>query len=76
MTTNQLTQGILQALSLEYGEDYGRSYFSALNELVLNTYMKHHRRHIGSFKELHGYQGASRLRLQPERLPEHRLTDE
>ena len=55
MTTNQLTQGILQALSLEYGEDYGRGYFSALNELVLATYMKHHRRHIGSFKELHGY---------------------
>lgn len=55
MTTNQLTQGILQALALEYGEDYGRGYFSALNELVLATYMKHHRRHIGSFKELHGY---------------------
>ena len=66
MTTNQLTQGILQALALEYGEDYGRGYFSALNELVLATYMKHHRRHIGSFKELH------RLRLRPERLPEHR----
>jgi hypothetical protein len=55
MTTNQLTQGILQALALEYGEDYGRGYFSALNELVLATYMKHHRRHIGSFAELHGY---------------------
>lgn len=55
MTTNQLTQGILQALSLEYGEDYGRGYYSALNELVLATYMKHHRRHVGSFKELHGY---------------------
>ena len=55
MTTNQLTQGILQALSLEYGEDYGRGYFSALNELVLATYMKHHRRHIGSFKELHKF---------------------
>ena len=55
MTTNQLTQGILQALSLEYGEDYGRGYFSALNESVLATYMKHHRKHIGSFKQLHAF---------------------
>jgi hypothetical protein len=55
MTTNQLTQGILQALSLEYGEDYGRGYYSALNELVLASYMKHHRRHVGSFRELHRF---------------------
>jgi hypothetical protein len=55
MTTNQLTQGILQALALEYGEDYGRGYFSALNEAVLSTYMKHHRKSIASFKELHGF---------------------
>ena len=66
LTTNQLTQGILQALALEYGEDYGRGYYSALNELVLATYMKHHRKHIRSFKELHA------LRLRPGCVPRHR----
>jgi hypothetical protein len=55
MTTNQLTQGILQALALDYGEDYGRGYFSALNELVLASYLKQHRADITSFKKLHSY---------------------
>ena len=55
LTTNQLTQGMLQALALEYGEDYGRGYYSSLNEAVLATYMKHHRKNIGSFKQLHAF---------------------
>lgn len=55
MTTNQLTEGILQALALDYGDDYGRGYFSTLNDLVLGGYLKRHRKHIGSFKELHRF---------------------
>ena len=55
LTTNQLTQGMLQALALEYGEDYGRGYYSSLNEAVLATYMKHHRKNIPSFKHLHAF---------------------
>lgn len=55
MTTSQLTQGILQALALDYGEDYGRGYFSALNELVLANYLKQYRADITSFKKLHRY---------------------
>ena len=55
LTTNQLTQGILQALALEYGEDYGRGYYSALNELVLTGYLRSYRKNIRSFKELHRY---------------------
>jgi hypothetical protein len=55
LTTNQLTQGILQALALEYGEDYGRGYYSAMNELVLTGYLRNHRKHIRSFRELHRF---------------------
>ena len=55
MTTNQLTEGILHSLALDYGDDYGRGYFSTLNDLVLGGYLKRHRRHIGSFKELHRF---------------------
>ena len=55
MTTNQLTEGILHALALDYGDDYGRGYFSTLNDLVLGGYLKRHRKHIGSFKELHRF---------------------
>jgi hypothetical protein len=55
LTTNQLTQGILQALALEYGEDYGRGYYSALNELVLTGYLRKYRKHVRSFKELHRF---------------------
>ena len=55
MTTNQLTEGILHSLALDYGDDYGRGYFSTLNDLVLGGYLKRHRKHIGSFKELHRF---------------------
>ena len=54
LSTNQKTQGILQALSLEYGEGYGESYYSAMHEIVLSTYMRKYR-DIGSFKDLHSY---------------------
>ena len=55
LTTNQLTQGILQALALEYGEDYGRGYYSTLNELVLTGYLRKYREHVRSFRELHRF---------------------
>lgn len=53
LTSNQLTQGILQALSLEYGQDYGRGHFSALNEIVSKAYLKQHKTHVGSFRNLY-----------------------
>lgn len=53
--TDQLTQGILQALELEHGEGYGRGHFTALNDAVLGTYFRHFRKHVGSFEELHRY---------------------
>ena len=55
LTTDQLTQGILQALELEHGEGYGRGHFTALNDAVLGTYFRHFRKHVGSFEELHRY---------------------
>lgn len=55
LTTNQLTEGIMQALSLDYGDDYGRAYFSALNGVVLGGYMKQYRKQIDSFKTLYKY---------------------
>ena len=35
LTANQKSQGLAQALSLEYGEGYGRGHFSALSEGVI-----------------------------------------
>ncbi len=55
LTTNQLTEGIMQALSLDYGDDYGRGFYSAMNDLVLGGYLKRYRTHIASFKELHRF---------------------
>lgn len=55
LTTDQLTQGILQALELEHGEGYGRGHFTALNDVVLGTYLRNHRHDVHSFKELCGY---------------------
>ena len=55
LTTDQLTQGILQALELEHGEGYGRGHFTALNDAVLGAYLRRYRRHIGSFAELDSY---------------------
>ena len=55
LTTDQLTQGILQALELEHGEGYGRGHFTALNDAVLGAYLHRYRRHVGSFAELHEY---------------------
>lgn len=38
-TTNQRCQTILQALSAEYGQGYGQSFYSAMNEIVLLEYL-------------------------------------
>jgi hypothetical protein len=56
LSVNQKTQVSLQALSLEYGEDYGRGYFSALMESVLNAYLKRFP-DIQSFRDLSRYLG-------------------
>lgn len=55
LTTDQLTQGILQALDLEHGQAYGRGHFSALNDVVLGGYLRKYRNQVGSFKELSSY---------------------
>ncbi len=51
MNPNQQTQTVLQALSLDYGEAYGRGFYSAMNEVVLLNYLKHFQ--LRSFRELH-----------------------
>ena len=35
MTPNQQTQLVLEGLSLDYGDAYGRGFFSAMSETVL-----------------------------------------
>lgn len=51
LTPNQKTQVVLTALSLDYGDAYGKGFFSAMNEIVLLTYLRHYDVH--SFRELH-----------------------
>ena len=51
-TTNQRCQTILQALSAEYGSGYGRSFYSAMNEIVLLLYLKKYGTG-GSFERLY-----------------------
>ena len=50
LTLDQLTQQILQGLSLDFGIEYGKGYYTAMNEIVLTTLLKHH--HVRSFREL------------------------
>ena len=40
LTAEQLTQELLQGLSLDYGLEYGAGYFTAMNEIVLNNVVK------------------------------------
>ena len=35
LTPEQRTESLLQAMSLDYGIGYGKSYFTAMNEVVL-----------------------------------------
>lgn len=59
-TTNQRCQTILQALSAEYGQGYGQSFFSAMNEIVLLEYVLK----FGtgnSFSELHALLSSPEL---------------
>ena len=53
LSVEQLTQQLLQGLSLDYGIQYGAGYFTAMNEIVLNNVL----RETGarSFKELSGH---------------------
>ena len=54
LTVNQQTQIALQALSLEYGEDYGRGYYSAMMETVLSAFLRKFP-DIRSFRDLARY---------------------
>ncbi len=59
-TTNQRCQTILQALSAEYGQGYGQSFYSAMNEIVLLQYLL--KFGIGhSFSELHALLSSPEL---------------
>jgi len=40
LSVEQLTQQILQGLSLDYGIQYGAAYFTAMNEIVLSNVLK------------------------------------
>ncbi|MBX9681649.1 MAG: type IV secretion system DNA-binding domain-containing protein [Gemmataceae bacterium] len=53
LTPEQRTESLLQAMSLDYGLGYGKSYFTAMNEVVLKNLLKAY--DIRSFKDLEGY---------------------
>ena len=73
LTVNQQTQVALQALSLEYGEDYGRGYYSAMMETVLAAYLGRFP-DIRSFRDLARYM-TDKATLQAAGLKEHDLLD-
>jgi len=50
-SSNQKTQIILSALSLDYGFDYGRAFFTAMNEMALANLIRHEK--IDSFDGIH-----------------------
>ncbi len=60
LTVNQKTQGLLQALALAYGEDYGEGFFSSVSEIVLTTYLSKYK-NINSFKQLYKYVNVPRV---------------
>lgn len=51
LSPHQQTQINLEGLSLNYGDAYGRGFFSAMNEVVLLNFMRHFL--IPSFRRLH-----------------------
>lgn len=53
LSVEQLSQQLLQGLSLDYGIQYGAGYFTAMNEIVLNNVL--HQTGARSFKELSGH---------------------
>ncbi len=53
LNVEQMSQQILQGLSLDYGIQYGAGYFTAMNEIVMNTIM--HETGVRSFAELNGH---------------------
>ena len=60
LTVNQKTQGLLQALALAYGEDYGEGFFSSISEIVLTTYLTKYK-NITSFRQLYDYVKVPRI---------------
>src|SRR5262249_10357557 len=50
LTPNQVTQAVLQGLSLDYGESYGKAFFTAMSEAALLAALR--TRRIHSFPEL------------------------
>jgi hypothetical protein len=53
LSIQQFVDEILQGLSLDYGIAYGAGYFTAMNQIVLTTLLKHVR--VRSFRELDRY---------------------
>jgi len=73
MTPNQQTQLVLEGLSLDYGDAYGRGFFSAMNETVLLNILRTFEVH--SFKQLHELlidKHANLLAGNPENLKDAR----
>lgn len=60
LTLNQRVQILLQALGLEYGEFYGKGYFSAVNENVLRNLLRTYP-DIASFRDLLHYAKSKSL---------------
>ena len=54
LNSGQKTQGLLQAMGLEFGEAYGKGHYSAVIDEVLSNHIKTYR-NIGSFRQLHKF---------------------
>lgn len=52
LTFNQVCEGLLEALNLNHGEGYGRSYYSRVARSWLHRTLSNHS-HVRSFTELH-----------------------
>lgn len=59
LSVHQFVDEILQGLSLDYGIAYGAGYFTAMNQIVLTTLLKHVR--VRSFRELDRHLQNQRL---------------
>lgn len=68
MTNSQWAQTLTEALSLSYGDGYGREYFSGENEDVLAALLGAFEGQISSFKELSDYCSDDKADLLGKKL--------
>lgn len=65
ISLNQFCETILEALHLNHGEGYGRSYFSRMARRWLSANLRR-RPHVGSFEELYNLTADERAAASPQ----------